>query len=61
VKSRAAQPGVRLVPRLGLYGGEEEMDAVQVNSDWQRSWTLRSGKQVTSGHALKRSRYSDCS
>ncbi len=62
VKSRGAQLGVKLVPRLGLYGEPtEEMNAVQVNSDWQRSWTLHSGKQVTSGHALKRSRYSGCS
>jgi hypothetical protein len=61
VSSRATRPGVALVPRLGLYGGDEEMDAVQVNSDWQRSWTLRAGKQVTSGTALKGTRYSACS
>ncbi len=61
VKARRARLGVKLVPRLGLYGDQVEMDGVQVNSDWQRSWTLRSGKQVRSGPALTRSRYSDCS
>jgi hypothetical protein len=61
VKSRGAQPGAKLVPRLGLYGGKDELDAVQVNSDWQRSWTLRRGKQVSSGAALEKSRYTDCS
>jgi hypothetical protein len=61
VKNRRAQLGVKLTPRLGLYGGHEEMNGVQVNSDWQRSWTLRSGKQVRSGAALTRSRYSGCS
>jgi len=31
-----------------------------VNSDWQRSWSLRAGEQVTSGAALTRAPYSDC-
>jgi hypothetical protein len=61
VKSHGAQLGVKLVPRLGIYGADEEMNGVQVNSDWQRSWTLRSGKQVRSGHALAKSRYTGCS
>jgi hypothetical protein len=55
-----AQLGDKLVPRLSLVGSQAEMNGAQVNSDWQRSWSLRAGKQVKSGPALTRSRYSAC-
>jgi len=61
VKDRRAHLGVRLVPRLSLIGEQNvEMNGAQVNSDWQRSWSLRAGEQVTSGAALTRAPYSDC-
>ena len=61
VKDSRAQLGVKLVPRLSLIGEQDvEMNGAQVNSDWQRSWTLRAGKQVTSGHALTRGPYDGC-
>jgi hypothetical protein len=56
-----ARLGVPLVPRLSLIGAPGvEMNGAQVNSDWQRSWTLRSGKQVTSRTRLARSAYGAC-
>jgi hypothetical protein len=61
VKDRRARLGVRLVPRLSLIGEQDvEMSGAQVNSDWQRSWSLRTGKQVTSRAALTRAPYSSC-
>lgn len=60
VRNSRAQLGLRLVPRLSLIGANEEMNGTQVNSDWQRSWTLRSGTQVTNGPALRRGPYSGC-
>ncbi|NYD43706.1 hypothetical protein [Nocardioides panaciterrulae] len=56
-----AQLGVKLVPRLSLIGEPDvEMNGAQVNSDWQRSWTLRHGRQVTSRRALPSAPYSSC-
>lgn len=56
-----AQLGVKLVPRLSLLGAQDvEMNGAQVNSDWQRSWSLRAGQQVASGAALTRAAYSSC-
>jgi hypothetical protein len=60
VKDRRAQLGVKLVPRLSLVGDQVEMNAAQVNSDWQRSWTLRAGDHVKNAPALGRTRYSGC-
>lgn len=60
VKDPRAQLGVNLVPRLSLIGADAEMNGAQVNSDWQRSWTLRTGAQVKNGPALTRTRYSAC-
>jgi hypothetical protein len=60
VKDAKTQLGVKLVPRLSLLGADTEMNSAQVNSDWQRSWTLRAGDQVRSGPALTRTGYSGC-
>jgi hypothetical protein len=59
VKGRAAQLGVPLVPRFSLVGGPEEMNGAQVDSDWQRMFSLDRGKQVRSGRALSRRTYSE--
>jgi hypothetical protein len=56
-----AQLGVKLVPRYSLIGQPDtEMNGAQVNSDWQRSWTLRAGQQVTSGQDLPHTSYAGC-
>ena len=61
VTDARAQLGVQLVPRLSLVGDTAaEMNGAQVNSDWQRSWSLASGQQVRSGAALTRTAYSAC-
>lgn len=58
VKDARAQLGSRLVPRFSLIGEQQEMNGAQVDSDWQRAWSLGRGKQVRSGPALTRVRYS---
>ncbi len=58
LKSPKARLGTRLVPRLSLIGEQQEMNGAQVDSDWQRSWSLDHGQQVTSGPAPTRSAYS---
>ena len=61
VTSKRAQLGTDLVPRLSLVGEQDvEMNGAQVNSDWQRSWTLRAGKQVTSRIGLGSAPYTGC-
>jgi hypothetical protein len=61
VKGSQAQPGTKLVPRLSLIGSTAaEMNGAQVNSDWQRAWSLRSGRQVSNGPALTRTSYRSC-
>jgi hypothetical protein len=60
VKDPRAQLGADLVPRLSLIGKDVEMNGAQVNSDWQRSWTLKAGTQVRSGRPLTRTRYDGC-
>ncbi len=60
VRDAGAQLGVKLVPRLSLIGADTEMNGAQVNSDWQRAWSLRAGKQVRTGPALTRTSYSAC-
>lgn len=60
VKDPRAQLGTELVPRLQLIGGQAELNGAQVNSDWQRSWTLRSGTQVKNAPALARTGYTPC-
>jgi hypothetical protein len=61
VNDARAQLGVQLVPRLSLIGETDvEMNGAQVNSDWQRSWSLSAGQQVKSAAALTRAPYSAC-
>jgi hypothetical protein len=61
VTDARAQLGVQLVPRLGLVGASAvEMNGAQVNSDWQRSWSLSGGQQVKNAAALTRAPYSTC-
>lgn len=61
VEADGLRVGSKLVPRLSLTGSNDaEMNGVQVNSDWQRSWSLRAGNQVTSGAGLTSSSYSAC-
>ena len=59
VKNKAAIPGIPMTMRMSMVGsGQQEMNRTRVASDWERGWTLKRGKQVTSGPALKQSRYS---
>ena len=60
VRTKQAHLGRRLVPRYSLVGGNQEMNGAQVDSDWQRGWSLARGRQVTSGPALTRSTYAGC-
>jgi len=60
VRNSRAVPGVDLVPRLSLVGRNVEMNGAQVNSDWQRSWTLHAGSQVRRGPKLTHTRWSGC-
>jgi hypothetical protein len=59
VKGRRAQLGVPLVPRLSLVGQQEEMNGAQVDSDWQRAFSLDRGTQVKKGRPLDTAPYSD--
>ena len=59
LKGRRAQLGAPLVPRLSLVGQQEEMNGAQVDSDWQRAFSLNRGTQVKSAPALTRTAYSD--
>lgn len=59
VRNKAATRLGKLTPRLSLVGaGGQEMNATMLISDWQRSWTLKRGKQAKRGPSLNRSRYS---
>lgn len=49
VRDRAAWPGEPLTLRMSLVGDEREHDNTSLFSDWQRSFTLDRGRQVTSG------------
>lgn len=60
VTDQRAHLGPRLVPRFSLVGGAEEMNGAEVDSDWQRGWSLAKGTQVTSGAGLSRSAYAAC-
>ena len=53
LKGRRAQLGVALVPRLSLVGQQEEMNGAQVDSDWQRAFSLDRGTQVKKGRPLE--------
>ena len=59
VKGRGAQLGVKLVPRLSLVGQQEEMNGAQVDSDWQRAFSLDRGSQVKKGRSLVKAPYTD--
>ncbi len=55
VRSRAAVSDVPMTLRLSLVGdGQNEMNRTKAISDWQRGYSLRTGRSVTSGHALRR-------
>ncbi|MCR6030753.1 hypothetical protein GGQ22_04760 [Nocardioides sp. zg-579] len=60
VTGARAHLGRRLVPRYSLVGADREMNGAQVDSDWQRGWSLARGRQVTSGAALTRTAYAAC-
>lgn len=53
VRSRSAVPGTPLTLRLSLEGDESEHDNSSLFSDWQRSYPLTAGKQVTTGTGLR--------
>jgi hypothetical protein len=57
VQSPDARLHVALTPRLSLVGGSGEMNGAQVDSDWQRSFGLEPGAEVTTGPRLAQSRY----
>ena len=59
LKGRRAQLGVQLVPRLSLVGQQEEMNGAQVDSDWQRAFSLDRGTQVKKGRPLDKAPYAD--
>jgi len=58
LKGRRAQLGAPLVPRLSLVGQQAEMNGAQVDSDWQRMFSLDRGTQVKTGRPLTKSAYS---
>ena len=61
VRSRAAVSDVPLTMRLSLVGQQNrEMNKTFFISDWQRGYDLHAGRSVTSGHSLKRGKYSGC-
>lgn len=58
VKSSAAVSDVPLTPRLSLVGqGTSEMNHTMVYSDWQRAWSLKGGRQVTTRTGLRARTY----
>jgi hypothetical protein len=55
VRNRAAVSDVPLTMRMSLVGDQDhEMNKTGLISDWQRGFSLRSGKTVASGPSLKR-------
>jgi hypothetical protein len=44
---------------VSLVGGPEEMNGAQVDSDWQRMFSLDKGTQVKTRKKLARATYSD--
>lgn len=53
VRSRSVASGIPMTLRVALIGqGETEMDHTSLFSDWQRSYPLGKGRQVTRGPAL---------
>ena len=53
VTARGAIPKVPMTMRLRLAGkGDAEMNQVQVNSDWQRAYPIKTGKKAWSGNRL---------
>ena len=59
VKGRRAQLDVPLVPRLSLVGQQAEMNGAQVDSDWQRMFSLQRGRQIKNAPRLGQVPYSD--
>ena len=58
VRSKAAVSDVPMTLRLSLVGDDQaEMNRTQAIFDWQRGYSLTSGRSVTSGHGLRRSTY----
>ena len=58
VNDKRAQLRAPLVPRFSLVGGQQEMNGAQVDSDWQRAFSLDRGEQVVSKHQLASAPYS---
>jgi hypothetical protein len=57
VRKPDALLGVKLTPRLSLIGGDGEMNGAQIDSDWQRAFSLEHGTQVSTAPALHRTSY----
>lgn len=58
VRSRAAIPRVPMTLRLSLVGnGQRQMNHTQFHSDWQRSFSLKRGRQLRNGAKLRASRF----
>lgn len=56
VKAAAARSGVPMTLRLSLEGsGRSEMNQVNLQSDWQRGWSLNRGPLTTTSKGLSRS------
>jgi hypothetical protein len=60
VRSRKVAPGGPLALRLGLEGDQSEHDSSELASDWQRSYALAPGRQVTRAPALRTSARTGC-
>lgn len=60
VRTRKAVPGVPLTMRISLVGDGSEHDSSDLHSDWQRSYPLHTGRQVTGAPALRASSRRGC-
>ena len=60
VRDPRATPDVPMTLRMSLEGDEREHDNTSLFSDWQRSFDLGPGRQVTSGPELDRSARPGC-
>lgn len=60
VKSRAAVSDVPMTMRFSLVGDDAEHKNTAIYSDWQRSFGIDAGRQVTQGPGLKKSTLTGC-
>ncbi len=61
IKSRKAVPGTKMTLRLSMVGDAvTEYNQTSLHSDWQRAFPLKTGRQTTSGPALKTSSAPAC-